>query len=1675
MKNTALLALLFLLVAQPGWAQTSGQDIQLLESAGIKTDGPSLLLYFRQDADPKEVARLVDLLGNDSFATRDGAHKELLQLGQCALAALKGAAGHPDPETNVRIRRIRQTILARTEPHIQAAAARRLGAIKPAGTVEVLLAYLPSATDTGVIDELCSAITAVALRDDALDSRVVKCLNDPSPIKRSVAAQVLLRLKSKEHLPFIRKMLHDAEPRVRLRVGMELIAAREKEALPVLAELLGVLDLDQLWQVKAILMQVTDGRAPEIHLGGSAEYRKQNADQCAAWLSRNMNRIDLTRLDGGVDPATVGGYLKIGAVYGAWPKSDLHSHTPPGPLEDRPGFRFKFKTFPTARFPDVAVPFGIDLSRADVRDEKLEVTDEHLKELAHLKNLTTLGLRHSRVTSEGLKELAFLLNLTTLDIACSSVRDAGMRELAHLPNLRTLFLPSYLTNAGLKELAPLKNTLTELHLGYQLTGAVLKELAPLTNLTILDLRECQTMAPENLKELAPLKKLTTLRLNTVNDDALCALREIGLLHALSQAKGIDGARPRSMAEVVALDLSGTKVTEAGLKELAPLVNLSSLDLSGMKVTEAGLRVLAPLQNLTRLSLSHSSVTDASLKELAPLRNLTHIDLGRTEVTGAGLKDLACLTNLTTLGLHGSTVTDDGLKGVAHLRSLNTLILRGYWECNVTDAGLKELAPLINLTTLDLHRAKVTDAGLKHLAHLKNLTTLDLSRTLVTDARLKDLAPLKNLADLDLSETSVADAGLKDLAAHENLATLNLHDTKVTDAGLKHLTPLKNLTRISLSSEHLSDESLRVLREMNLLHSLGSIRESRHTPSSPSEVTGLNLRGTKVTDAGLKELAPLKNLTYLVLPDVTDSTLRELRGLGLLHALDLAESDALERPQSAEDVATLRLSRTKITDAGLKELVDFKNLTNLSLSGTAVTDAGLKELAFFKDLSHLDLSDTNVTGTGLKHLAGCKKLTRLDVALTDDGLRALSEMGLLHTLYRETFFSSRTNSDSELTRFDLSRSQVTDAALKELAPLKNLTELHLRSITDDALRELHDIGLLHALAYTGASDRENPKSADQVAFFRLRETSVTGAGLKYLSVFKNLSELNLAGTKVTDAGLRDLASLKNLTTLNLTGTCVTDSGLKDLTCLKDLRTLTLSDTGVTDEGLQELVCFKELATLSLTETEITDAGLKHLAGCKNLTLLYIDPTDENLRALREIGLLHAIPIAQVSDEVEGRPRTADEVISICLKSTTVTDAGLKELAEEFKNLARLDLRDSLVTNAGLKHLAGSKKLTWISVKPTDASLSALREVGLLHALSVANGEGARPTSAADVTSLNLKSSSVTDAGLKELTNFVNLFYLDLSETGVTDEGLRYLAGYPKLAWLDLQGSKVTAAGLKHLAGCRNLIWINVEPTDASLRALREIGLLHAISLAKGEGDERPRSADDVVSITLSDSKVTAAGLKELAPLKNLTNIHLAATDANLRELRRLGLLHALHHASGKDRERPQSADDVVSLNLNSTNVTDAGLKELAVFENLNSLYLYDVGVTDAGLRELASCKNLTSLVLRGTKVTDTGLKQLAPLRNLNHLALPDVTDATLQELRFIGLLHALSDAHAKDHERPKSADEVISLSLGYKVTDAGLKELVGLKNLVSLDLRDTSVTAAGVAELRKMLPKCEIVR
>jgi len=82
-----------------------------------------------------------------------------------------------------------------------------------------------------------------------------------------------------------------------------------------------------------------------------------------------------------------------------------------------------------------------------------------------------------------------------------------------------------------------------------------------------------------------------------------------------------------------------------------------------------------------------------------------------------------------------------------------------------------------------------------------------------------------------------------------------------------------------------------------------------------------------------------------------------------------------------DLLWLDLSRTGVTDAGLKVLAKMPKLEHLDLRGTAVGDDGVRALASLSNLQTLSLYGTGVTDAGLEALRGLPSLRRVYVGGT----------------------------------------------------------------------------------------------------------------------------------------------------------------------------------------------------------------------------------------------------------------------------------------------------------------------------------------------------------------------------------------------------------------------------------------------------------------------------------------------------------------------------------------------------------------------------------------------------------------------------------------------------------------------------------------------------------------------
>jgi HEAT repeat protein len=286
----AVLALLLGAAGAPASAAepASGADDEALQAAGLTPTGPGLLDFFQKRTQGKvaadQVAALIKQLGDNTPAARGKAAGELVALGQAAVPLLRQAANElGDAEASLRARQCLQHIEGSTGASLTATAVRALAARKPAGAAAALLAYLPVAEDEHVAEDVTAALAAVAVRDGKPDPALLKALEDPVPIRRSVAAEVLSQVGGTEQWPAVRKLLQDPKPAVRLRAALALARLQDPEAVPVLIGLLADLPPEQAKPVEEFLGGLAGEWAISVPQGNDAVARRLRRDLWAAW------------------------------------------------------------------------------------------------------------------------------------------------------------------------------------------------------------------------------------------------------------------------------------------------------------------------------------------------------------------------------------------------------------------------------------------------------------------------------------------------------------------------------------------------------------------------------------------------------------------------------------------------------------------------------------------------------------------------------------------------------------------------------------------------------------------------------------------------------------------------------------------------------------------------------------------------------------------------------------------------------------------------------------------------------------------------------------------------------------------------------------------------------------------------------------------------------------------------------------------------------------------------------------------------------------------------------------------------------------------------------------------------------------------------------------------------
>jgi hypothetical protein len=276
-------------------------DRKALKEASVATDEPGLLEFFRKrtgsERQRRLIAEFIKQLGDDDFLVRERATRELQDLGPAARSALQQAKNHEDAEVASRAKLCLEALGSGSHGELLARAARVLSTHKSAQAVEVLLAFLPDAADAGVEEDIMRVVTALGVSEGKAHPALVRALTDMLPSRRAAAGEALAGLP--EHVEAVRKLMHDAEPSVRLRVSLALACSGEREGVSLLIDLLPQLTRDQAWQVEDVLYRLGGGKVPQLLAGHEAAARKKYRDECRAWWQEHGAKADLSRLEGG--------------------------------------------------------------------------------------------------------------------------------------------------------------------------------------------------------------------------------------------------------------------------------------------------------------------------------------------------------------------------------------------------------------------------------------------------------------------------------------------------------------------------------------------------------------------------------------------------------------------------------------------------------------------------------------------------------------------------------------------------------------------------------------------------------------------------------------------------------------------------------------------------------------------------------------------------------------------------------------------------------------------------------------------------------------------------------------------------------------------------------------------------------------------------------------------------------------------------------------------------------------------------------------------------------------------------------------------------------------------------------------------------------------------------------
>lgn len=223
--------------------------------------------------------------------------------------------------------------------------------------------------------------------------------------------------------------------------------------------------------------------------------------------------------------------------------------------------------------------------------------------------------------------------------------------------------------------------------------------------------------------------------------------------------------------------------------------------------------------------------------------------------------------------------------------------------------------------------------LEHIRQSKSIVRIDAHMTHFDDACTPYIADLP-LTELDLTHTDITDRSMPVIAKIKTLKVLRIGFCPVTGAGLQQIVNLRGINDLSLNYLRVKPGDFKFLERLPVLHSL----DLYYMPIGDTDLCGLKLEN-------LKTLA-------LHTTNITNAALGSISALHNLTTLDISHNtlnDSTMRVLSSLRLQKLGFSNTETSDESLRSIATIKSLKTIAVVHTFVSKTGIA--AFHRSLPH----------------------------------------------------------------------------------------------------------------------------------------------------------------------------------------------------------------------------------------------------------------------------------------------------------------------------------------------------------------------------------------------------------------------------------------------------------------------------------------------------------------------------------------------------------------------------------------------------------------------------------------------------------------------------------------------------------------------------------------------------